>query len=143
MQLYDLLYIIPAPNTEKDVEKIVKTIQKNIKELKGEIIKEDNLGNKKLAYPIEKKEKGFYISLKFKLDPNQLKTLDEELSSSNNVLRHMIVKFSDKPKKKKKRKIKKEEKQEKEEESNKKKKKKIKKKKKGKKKKQKKRMVMK
>src|SRR6056297_1547852 len=95
MQLYDLLYIIPAPNTEKDVEKIVKTIQKNIKELKGEIIKEDNLGNKKLAYPIEKKE------------------------TKNNIIKNIIIKISEKKKKKKKKKIKKEEKQEKEEESNK------------------------
>ncbi len=103
MQLYNLLYIIPAPNTKEDVKKINKNIKEDIKNLKGDILSEENLGNKKLSYPIEKKEKGFYISIDFQLDPSQLNTLKDQLKSSKNVLRKMIVKKS-KPKKKKEKK---------------------------------------
>ena len=103
MQLYNLLYIIPAPNTKEDVKKINKNIKEDIKNLKGDILSEENLGNKKLSYPIEKKEKGFYISIDFQLDPSQLNTLKDQLKSSKNVSRKMIVKKS-KPKKKKEKK---------------------------------------
>jgi len=103
MQLYNLLYIIPAPNTKEDVKKINKNIKEDIKNLKGDILSEENLGNKKLSYPIEKKEKGFYISIDFQLDPSQLNTLKDQLKSSKNVLRKMIVKKSKQKKKKEKK----------------------------------------
>ncbi len=115
MQLYDLLYIIPAPNTKEDVKQINQNIKEKIKNLKGIIVKEKNLGNKKLAYPIEKKDKGFYISIQFKLDRSNLKEIKNQLSSSSNILRHMITKTSESKKQEKKSKEKAQEKNIKEE----------------------------
>ena len=89
--MYELLYIIPAPFTEKDVDGIVKKVNQLIKEIKGEIVKEQNLGNKKLAYPIKQIYKGFYILIKFTMDPSKIKELDKELKLLQEVLRHMIT----------------------------------------------------
>ena len=89
--MYELLYIIPAPFTEKDVDGIVKKVNQLIKKFKGEIVKEQNLGNKKLAYPIKQIYKGFYILIKFTMDPSKIKELDKELKLLQEVLRHMIT----------------------------------------------------
>ncbi len=41
---YEMLYIIPAPYTEKDVPEVTKQVKELIKSLGGEILEEENWG---------------------------------------------------------------------------------------------------
>ena len=46
---------------------------------------------KKLAYPIQKKNDGYYVVVEFKASENLPKELDRRLKISDNVMRHMII----------------------------------------------------
>jgi small subunit ribosomal protein S6 len=100
--MYELLYIVPSPFTEKDLPRINKKVKETIAELDGKIQEDKDLGNKKLAYPINQVYKGFYFLIKFEINPQNLPKLDQKLKMSPEILRHLITKtIKNKPKKEK------------------------------------------
>jgi small subunit ribosomal protein S6 len=104
--MYELLYIIPAPLTEKDVPNVMKKVKKIIEEMGGKIIEEKNLGNKKLAYPIKQVYRGFYILNLLEINPLKIEKLNKNLELYSGVLRHLITKLPKKrPQKIRKKKI--------------------------------------
>ena len=94
---YELLYIIPAKYSEKELQPVINQVIPLIKKAGGEILRDDNLGRKKLAYPIKHVHQGYYILVEFDLKPNQLKGLNKDLKLMPEVLRHLIVKTKPKP----------------------------------------------
>lgn len=90
--MYELLYLVPAPLTEKDLPNVSKKAKGVIEKLGGKISKEENLGNKKLAYQIKQIYRGFYLLLNFEIDPKKLKELDQKLKLIPEILRHLVTK---------------------------------------------------
>jgi len=91
--MYELLYIVPGPLTEKDLPDVSKKVRGFIEKMGGGVVKEDNLGNRKLAYPIKGVYRGFYLLVNFDLKPESLKDLNKELRLSPEILRHLITRF--------------------------------------------------
>ncbi len=96
---YELLYIIPQQFEDEKISSITEKVAEIIKEAGGRIIKEENLGKKKLAYLIKQTRRGFYILLELELLPSALQELNKNLRLMDNVLRFQIIKT--KPVKKK------------------------------------------
>ena len=46
---------------------------------------------RKLAYPIDKKEEGYYVVVEFKGNPTLPYELNRKLKISDNVIRHIII----------------------------------------------------
>ena len=46
---------------------------------------------RKLAYPIMKKEEGYYVVIEFKAEATLPYELDRKLKISDNVIRHIII----------------------------------------------------
>lgn len=116
--MYELLYIVPTPFTEKDLPDIEKKVKNIIEESGGKVVKEKNLGNKKLAYPIKQIYRGFYLLFYFDINTDKIEELNNKLKLTPEILRHLITKaIKETPKRSFKREEKKEEpKQEKKEE---------------------------
>ena len=104
---YELLYIIPAKFTEKEIEPIIEKANDLIKKQGGEIISGENLGKKKLAYPIKQTFRGYYISNRFNLEPLKLIELNKNLKLNPDILRFLITKYEEQVEKKPKIEIKK------------------------------------
>ena len=51
----------------------------------------DVWGTRKLAYPIEKKNEGYYVVMQFQAETDMPKELDRRLKISDNVMRHIII----------------------------------------------------
>jgi len=92
--MYELLYIVPAPLTEKDLPIISVKVKNLIEEQEGKILEEKNLGEKRLAYKIKHVYQGFYSLLNFEIDSSKIKILNEKLKQSPEILRHLIIKKS-------------------------------------------------
>jgi small subunit ribosomal protein S6 len=89
---YELTYIVPIKYIEGDLDKVNVTVKGLLKEAEGEITKEDTLGKKKLAYPINHVHQGTYMVYEFDMPRANLLALDGKLSITNEVLRHLIAK---------------------------------------------------
>lgn len=93
--MYELLYIVPAPFTEKNLPDILKKIKEIIGSLGGQINKEEKLGNGKLAYPIKQVYRGFYLLIDFEIEPQKLEELNLKLKLTPEILRHIITRKID------------------------------------------------
>ena len=90
MNNYELLFIIKSTLEEDKKEAVIETV-KGIIETAGEVGKVDVWGMKKLAYPIQKMNEGYYVLVEFAAKPELPKELDRRLKISDNVIRHMII----------------------------------------------------
>ncbi|NQV12154.1 30S ribosomal protein S6 [Candidatus Uhrbacteria bacterium] len=88
---YELLYIIPATKTDEEVLKVKDEVTALITKYGEECLRDESLGKKKLAYPIEGVRYGHYVLVCFAAEPDQILAFDEEMRHSNDVLRHMIT----------------------------------------------------
>lgn len=90
MTNYEVMFIIDPVLEEEKKDATVETVQQIIN-ADGEVSKVDVWGMKKLAYPIQKKNDGYYVVIEFKASTDLPKELDRRLKISDNVMRHMII----------------------------------------------------
>lgn len=99
---YELTYIVSAQVPETEHGAVEKTVLDLLKKAKTTIkLSPYSLGRKRLAYPIEKQKHGFYYVLEFDFvdeDKSGLQDFETSLRHDKNILRHLIVKISGKPK---------------------------------------------
>ncbi len=95
MRKYEVTFIIDSALEDEKKNATVETVQ-SIIAADGEVEKVDVWGLKKLAYPIDKKEEGYYVVIDFKANPELPKELDRRLRISDNVIRHIIVNMDEK-----------------------------------------------
>lgn len=92
MRDYELTLVID-PDLGSDKQKdFLQKIKKTLEELKGKVNKTKEWGKRILAYPIKKKEMGYYFLWEINFDPTGLKKLEEKLKLEENLLRYLIVK---------------------------------------------------
>jgi small subunit ribosomal protein S6 len=84
------MFIIAAALEDDKKEAMIETV-KGIISNGGEVLKTDVWGMRKLAYPIEKKNEGYYVVIEFDAPADLPKELDRRLRISDNIIRHMIV----------------------------------------------------
>ena len=59
--------------------------------MKGEITEEKDMGQKKLAYAINKEITGFYYVVNFNATNDIVSELDRKAKIDENIIRHMII----------------------------------------------------
>ena len=87
---YEVMFIIDAALEDSQKDATVETVKSIIAE-NGEVTNVDIWGLRKLAYPIQKKNEGYYVVVEFNGAPELPKELDRRLKISDNVIRHIIV----------------------------------------------------
>jgi len=90
MTNYEVMFIID-PTLEDAAKEATVEMVKEIIAAEGEVANVDVWGMRKLAYPIQKKNEGYYAVIEFKAQPTLPKELDRKLKISDNVMRHLIV----------------------------------------------------
>jgi len=89
---YELTAIIDSNIPDNEHQEILDRMKKLISDNKGEISSEENLGRKKLSYPIEKLLKGVFICIEFNIEPKAIKPIEKELKLDKNIIRYLIIK---------------------------------------------------
>jgi small subunit ribosomal protein S6 len=77
---------LPEENMKAAIEKINSTIKRN-----GELLEQKNLGDKKLAYPIKRKQRGTYILNIVKGENNTISEAERTLKITDGVLRYLTI----------------------------------------------------
>src|SRR3989339_765998 len=88
---YELLYIISNKFTEEELKPIMEKVNKFVTGNGGTITYSEEWGNKKMAYPINHFNFGYYNLLEFDAEGSKLQEIDKVLRLSHDVLRHQIV----------------------------------------------------
>ena len=91
MNSYELMYIIPSQSTDEDKEALIAQVNGMIEKDNGKIESVERIGNRKLAYEINKKREGYYVLVNFTADADVPNRLGALLSITNNIMRYIIV----------------------------------------------------
>ncbi len=92
MRDYELTLVIDPDLTGDDQKKQITKIKKIIEDSKGKVEKTNDWGKRELAYPIKKKNEGYYFLLVVKLSEKLPAELDNKLKLEESLLRYLLVK---------------------------------------------------
>jgi len=95
MKNYEFMLILDPTVSEDERNGTIESIGKMLKSAKAKIVKEDVWGDKKMAYKINKSDRGFYILYNIEINPEALKDITRELNLEKHIWRHMFVKIED------------------------------------------------
>lgn len=83
--------ILYDPDLEIDIEKSTQRIEKIFLDNGGKIVKLDNWGKRKLAYPIKKHEAALYSIYTLQLPPQSVIKIEKTLNITDEVIRFLIT----------------------------------------------------
>jgi small subunit ribosomal protein S6 len=92
MKTYEMLYVLDSTLSDEAKESFVKKFEDIVTSANGKVVSTDKWGVKKLAYPINYKNDGYYVLMTFEAEGSVVKELDRIAGLSSEVLRRMISK---------------------------------------------------
>ena len=87
---YEVLYIINPTVGEDETAALVAKF-KELAESRGTVTEVEEWGKRKLAYPINDLEEGYYVLMTFTADPAFPAELDRKMRIDTNVMRSIII----------------------------------------------------
>ena len=87
---YEVMFVIDPTLEDEKKEAAVERVKEVISS-EGEVVNVDVWGMRKLAYPIQKQNDGFYAVIEFKAEPTLPQELDRRLKISDDFIRHIII----------------------------------------------------
>lgn len=91
MKGYELLYIVGSQFTDEEIGGIQGIMTKLLETAGAKILRNENLGKIRLAYPIKKIRHGSYILVHFDAEGSALSDLNRRIGLTEEVLRHTIL----------------------------------------------------
>jgi len=95
MRDYELVAIISPEVDEDGVSRTMEKLGESIVDKGGTVGGIDNLGKRKLAYPLRKFMEANYILTRFNLEPELVKRVEGEIETWEEVLRFLLIKVED------------------------------------------------
>ncbi len=93
MRQYELVAVL---NSEEDQFKAGKqAVAELLAQFKATDVKEDDMGDRPLAYPIAKKMRAHYVLYRMNMEPNAIATLERAIKLSPSILKHLVVKIEE------------------------------------------------
>lgn len=89
MRKYELVVIIRASLKEAERKKLISTIKSWFKETK--IAKEDDWGQRPLAYPIRHENTGYYFFWELESENGMSSDLEKRMLTHEDVVRHLLL----------------------------------------------------
>ena len=97
MRKYETIFILQPELSEDDIKSVTTKAQDVISSYKGECIRMDDWGIRKLAYPIKKSARGRYYYLRFDGNSALIAELERRLRLDEKVLRYQSINITDLP----------------------------------------------
>lgn len=92
MNKYEVLYIIDSKVDGAQKDALTEKYSALVKEYGGEVESVDKWGDKKLAYPIDYKNEGYYVLMTFTANPEFPQELERQMHIADEVIRYMVIK---------------------------------------------------
>ncbi len=84
-----MVLVLKTSLSEANRKKFLETVKTWLKDAK--FSKEEEWGEKVLAYAIKREDKGFFQNFVFETKQDLVKELEKKIIASDNVLRHLLL----------------------------------------------------
>jgi small subunit ribosomal protein S6 len=92
MAKYELMFIIDPSLSEDQRNESVNELKSLFEENSVKIEKEEVIGDKKLAYKINKSDRGFYFLYDLEMEGGSIKTMSPAINLNRSIWRYMFTK---------------------------------------------------
>lgn len=97
-EFYEMTYILNPVLDDEKFKELVDYVNKLITDNDGDIVEVDEWGSRQLAYPIDKKNSGYYVNLYFEAPKSTIEVVERNMRISDDILRYLTLKYDAKMK---------------------------------------------
>jgi len=93
MRHYENLVIVKPTFTAQEIQATIEAVEEVITSNGGEIAARDAMGMRKLAYPINKNERGYYHVVYYSVAPSAISEIERRFRINEDLLRFVTIKY--------------------------------------------------
>jgi small subunit ribosomal protein S6 len=90
-KIYETTFIVNASLDDQQIDAIIDKVKDLIIKNNGEIMELAKWGRKRFAYPIKKKNNGFYVVCEFESSGDLVARLEHHFVLDENIIRFLII----------------------------------------------------
>jgi len=95
MNKYEIMFIVKSTTESETIKNTAEAMKKIVTDNKATVVEFNELGEKKLAYPINKEISGYYYVMKIEANKEAVSEIDRKASINENILRHLIIRLDE------------------------------------------------
>jgi small subunit ribosomal protein S6 len=96
MNNYETLYVLKPTLTDEETAANITKIEEILVREGAEILATNKMGMRRLAYPVEKNERGVYTIVYFKAEGTVINELERNLKFNEEVIKYLTVRYTKK-----------------------------------------------
>jgi small subunit ribosomal protein S6 len=95
MRVYELMFII-APNVEEgDIDSLITQLSEVVTNQGAQVAKVDKMGRRRLAYPIQKFNEGFYVVLTVEGTGLEIAEVERRMRVADAIIRYLTIRVDE------------------------------------------------
>ena len=95
MNKYELMFIVRSDMEEKQIKDVAASMKKVLTDSKAKIVEEKELGQKELAYEINKMNTGYYFLFVVEASADAINEFERVSRINESILRSLTIKVED------------------------------------------------
>ncbi len=95
MNNYEIMFIVKPDMEEAEIKKTADSLKKVLTDNKAKIVEEKAMGQRDLAYEINKFKTGYYFLFVVESESAAIEEFNRVVGINENVLRHLVIKKED------------------------------------------------
>lgn len=94
MNCYETLFVVKPTLTEEEIAAQITKVKDVLAKEGAELLGTNDMGMRKLAYPVQKNDRGYYTVLFYKAGGTVISELERNLKINEDVIKFLTVKYS-------------------------------------------------
>ena len=94
MTCYETLFVVKPTLTDEETAAQIAKVKEVLAKEGAELVGADDMGMRKLAYPVEKHARGYYTVLFYKGEGTVIQELERNLKINEDVIKFLTVKYT-------------------------------------------------
>jgi small subunit ribosomal protein S6 len=94
-RIYEVMFIIDAGASDEEVTRLSDGFQQIITDQGGTITKNEIMGRRSLAYPIERKNEGIYVLFEIEGSGREIAELERRMRVNDQIIRYITVRVDE------------------------------------------------
>lgn len=94
MNCYETLFVAKPTLTEEEIAAQITKVKDVLTKEGAELVGTNDMGMRKLAYPVQKNDRGYYTVLFYKAEGTFINELERNLKINEDVIKFLTVKYN-------------------------------------------------
>src|SRR5206468_8632074 len=92
---YEVMYIVDPDAGDEKIAKLNDAVGKLVNKEGGTVVRMDDIGRRRLAYTIQKKEEGHYVLFEIEGSGQEIAELERRMRVNDMIIRYMTVRVDE------------------------------------------------